>query len=188
LPWSGVADRLSWDSSRLCRCRRHCCRSHVHVAGPSRPSIDLVPGVHSRFDIAAVALVSRCQPRNRVPTSPFRTVTPVCSAERPALAGLCAVASAGFTGLLHPATDPGVRCVSLRRPGGSGTPHRPSCDGLCAAGHANAASSQRCSYPLEDSPHPQPCRVTTIVASLMFASRAASIDSSRPLPAWTFVS
>jgi hypothetical protein len=167
---------------------RHCCRSHARRSGPIRPSIDLIPGVHSHDDIAATASVTRCQPRDRVPTSPFCTVTPVFSADRPALAGLCAVASAGFTGLLHPATDPGVRCVSRRRPGGSGTPHWPSCDGRCAAGHANAASSQRCSYPLEDSPHPQPCRVTTTVAPLMFASRAASIVASPPLPAPTCVS
>jgi len=45
--------------------------------------------------------------------------------------------------------------------------------GLCAAGHANSASSQRASYPSKDSPHPQPFRVATTVAPLMFASRAA---------------
>jgi len=169
-------------------CRRHCCRSRARCSGPSRPSIDLVPGVHSRADIAAVASVTRCQPRDPVPTSPFCTVPPVFSADRPALAGLCAVASAGFPGLLHPVADPGVRCVSLRRPGGSSTPHPPPCDGLCAAGHANAASSQRVSYPLEDSPHPQPCRVTATVAPLMFASRAAPIGSSPPLPVTSSVS
>ena len=60
--------------------------------------------------------------------------------------------------------------------------------GRCAAGHASDASPQRGSYPSEDSPRPQPCRVATIVASLVFASRAASIDASSPLPASTFVS
>jgi len=60
--------------------------------------------------------------------------------------------------------------------------------GQCAAGHANSASPQRVSYPSKDSPHPQPFRVATTVASLMFASRAASIASSSPLPASTRVS
>jgi len=60
--------------------------------------------------------------------------------------------------------------------------------GRCAAGHANAASPQRVSYPSKDSPHPQPFRVATTVASLVFASRAALIASSHPLPASTRVS
>jgi len=77
-----------------------------------RPSIDLVPGVYSRADIAAVASVSECQLRDPVPTSPFRTVSPVYSAVRPARAGLLPIAGLGFAGLLHPAADPGVRCVS----------------------------------------------------------------------------
>jgi len=77
-----------------------------------RPSIDLFPGVHSRADIAALASVTRCQPRDLVPTSPFCTVPPVFSADRPTCVELCALAGAGFAGLLHPAADPGVRCVS----------------------------------------------------------------------------
>jgi len=60
--------------------------------------------------------------------------------------------------------------------------------GRSAAGHANDAYPQRGSYPLEDSPHPQPHRVSTTVASVVFASLVASIDSSSPLPASTFVS
>jgi hypothetical protein len=135
-------------------CRRHCCRSRTRRSGPSRPSIDLVPGVHSRADIAAVAFVSRCHPRNRVPTSPFRTVSPVFSATlRRCRRSIPPEAGVGLTGLLHPVADPGVRCVSRGRSGGSGTPHWPCRHGRCAAGHADAVSSQRVSYPLEDSPH-----------------------------------
>jgi len=36
----------------------------------------------------------------------------------------------GFAGLLHPAADPGVRCVSPRHSGDSGTPHWPSLVGV----------------------------------------------------------
>jgi len=107
------------------RCRRHCCRSVARRSVPLRPSIDLVPGVHSRVCIAASASVLKFHLQNPVPTSPFCTVTPVFSADCPVCTGLCAVASAGFSGLLHPDADPGVRCVSFRRSGDSDTPHRP---------------------------------------------------------------
>jgi len=127
-------------------CRRHCCRSRARCTGPSRSSIDLVPGVHSRADIAAVASVGRCHPSDPVPTSPFRTVSPVFSAVCPACAGLCTVAGAGFAGLLHPAADPGVRYVS---PASSVTPTPPSSRSLrlelLVAGHAKDESSQRTS-------------------------------------------
>lgn len=41
------------------------------------PSIDIIPRCNSHADIAAVASVTRCQPRNPVPTSSFRTTSPV---------------------------------------------------------------------------------------------------------------
>jgi hypothetical protein len=92
--------------------RRHRCRSAGVQPDLFRPSIDLFPGVHSRADIAALASVTKCQLRDPVPTSPFRTVPPVFSADCSTCVELCAIAGAGFAGLLHPAADPGVRCVS----------------------------------------------------------------------------
>jgi len=171
MPRSVVADPLSWDSSRSRPSPPTLLPERRSSTGPLRPSIDLVPGVHSRADIAAVASVRRCHPPDPVPTSPILTVSPVYSADWPACTCLCAIAGAGFAGLLHPAADPGVRCVSHRHPGGSWHPTL-AIAGRCAAGHANSASSQRDSYPSKDSPHPQPCRVATTVAPLMFAFRA----------------
>jgi hypothetical protein len=52
----------------------------------------------------------------------------------------------------------------------------------------SAASSQRVSYPSEDSPQPQPHRVSTTVASVVFASLADPVDSAPPLPASSSVS
>jgi len=60
---------------------------------------------------------------------------------------------------------------SLRFSSSFGWPRHPTLAiaGRCVAGHANVASSQRVSYPSKDSPHPQPFRVATTVASMVFA-------------------
>ena len=92
MPRSVVSDPLSWDSSRLCASPPTLLPKRCSSTGPLRPSIDLVPGVHSRADIAAVASVRRCQPPDPVPTSPILTVTPAYSADWPACTGLCAIA------------------------------------------------------------------------------------------------
>lgn len=112
----GSTDLLSWDSSREVPRRRHRCRDVTFPPDPC-PSIDSLPGVHSRDDVATATSGSRDLPEHRVPTSWFRTTSPVSSAVRP-IAGT-AVPSAfakdpGVTGLLHPAADLEVRRVSAR--------------------------------------------------------------------------
>jgi hypothetical protein len=87
---------LSWDPSAQDR--------HVPVVRAIRPSIDITVSVHShaacppRFGQRGATLASP------VPPAWFRTTSAVSSAP-------------GFAGLLHPAADPGVRCVSRTAPG-----------------------------------------------------------------------
>jgi len=61
----GFADRLSWDSSGF---------------APLSPFIDLIPGV--RLPAVSPPLRTRAARSNRVPTSSFRTTSPVFSADR----------------------------------------------------------------------------------------------------------
>jgi hypothetical protein len=80
-----------------------------------------------------------------VPTSWFRTTSPVCSARRTA-------------GLLHPAAGPGVRRVAL----GLLPPHRRSTPrGRRPGVEARQVSCPRRFDPSKSSPRSQPCGVTT---------------------------
>jgi hypothetical protein len=78
------------------------------------PSIDVLPGVHSRrCDLAAVPTSDPgCRPGHRVPSSRFLTASTAFSA----LTFAPKRSGRGVAGLLHPAADPGVRRVSLRPP------------------------------------------------------------------------
>jgi hypothetical protein len=85
---------------------------------PVRPSIDLLSGVHSRFDVAIVSSGSGLPDPDHVPTPWFRTTSPVFSAVRP-VTGTAApsplrVISLRVAGLLHPAANRGVHRVSVR--------------------------------------------------------------------------
>jgi len=71
----------------------------------------------------------------------------------------------GLAGLLHPAADPGVRCVSRQFPVLPTPSPAPALRWRSVVGHTEAVSSQRGSYPSEDSTPPQPRRVATTVAS-----------------------
>lgn len=90
------------------------------------------------------------------PTSPFRTTSPVCSATR-------------FAGLLHPAADPGVRCVFTRHSVEPAPRARPLLDVL-PTGHRPTVSSHRVSDPSKEFPSPQPHRIAATVASSDFSS------------------
>lgn len=96
------------------------------------------------------------QTRSPVPTSWFRTTSPVCSAA-------ClreetdTLRCPRVAGLLHPATDRGVRRVSnpaILLPGGP-------------------SFSRDATHPSKDSTRSQPYRVTTALAFLTFTLRAA---------------
>jgi len=82
---------------------------------PFRPSIDMLSGVHSRFDVATVSSSAGLPDPNHVPTSWFRTTSPVCSAVHPVTGAaapppLQAIALR-VAGLLHPAANRGVHRV-----------------------------------------------------------------------------
>lgn len=80
-----------------------------------------------------------------------------------------------FAGLLHPAADHEVRCVSCS--------HVPGTAGEGGTG-AVARSPQRDSDPSKDVPRRQPFRVTAVVAFLPLACRLNSDNPSTPLPGW----
>jgi len=116
---------------------------------PALPSIDMLSGVHSRFDVATVASDPDLPDPDHVPTSWFLTTSPVCAAIHP-VAGVAArppfrAITLRVAGLLHPAANRGVHRVSGRVPLLPGV----------------AAILAMLSYPSKDSPHPQPCRITT---------------------------
>jgi hypothetical protein len=84
---------------------------------PFRPSIDMLSGVHSRVDVATASSGSNRPDSNHVPTSWFRTTSPVCSAVHP-VTGAAAnppllTIPLRVAGLLHPAANRGVHRVSL---------------------------------------------------------------------------
>jgi len=112
----GSPDLLSWDSSRGCAISPTLLPEHGVSIGPS-PLHRLLPGVHSRDDVAIAASGSEDLSEHRVPTSWFRTTAPVFSAVRPIAGTAVPIAfatSPGVAGLLHPAADRGVRRVSAR--------------------------------------------------------------------------
>jgi hypothetical protein len=166
--------------------RRHCCRS-VHL----RPDLSAPPSTCSPASTPAAALLPSLRSRSANLMIPFRPHRFARSRRFPPPIALLAQS---FAPLL--AQDSRACCIPLPILGFAaflsslGWLRLPTLAiaGRCAAGHASDASPQRDSYPLEDSPHPQPHRVSTTVASVVFASRVASIDSSSPLPASTFVS
>jgi hypothetical protein len=80
-------------------------------------------------------------PVHRVPSSRFLTAPTACSLSR-------------FAGLLHPAADPGVRCVSVRVPPEDESGRR-------------RLSPQR-AHPSKETPRPQPRRVAATDAVLPF--------------------
>jgi len=145
-PPSVLSDGLSWDSSglhsRLALLRIAC----APVTSPSTSSL----GVHSRS--VATASVWKLPPPDLVR---LRGFSPPCRFSPPitrSCSWLCdSSAAAGLTGLLHPAADPGVRCVSLARrvsadPTGDWFPNRQP------PVTSTPSSSHRVSYPPEDSP------------------------------------
>jgi hypothetical protein len=64
------------------------------------PSIDITSGVHDPGRAVARPSVSRMPSGSHVPSLSFHPTPTVYSSQ-------------GFAGLLHPAADPGVRCVSV---------------------------------------------------------------------------
>jgi hypothetical protein len=138
---SACATFLSWDPSAQNRSRAG--RRAIH------PSIDITVSVHShatcpsRFGQRGATLASP------VPPSWFRTTSAVSSAP-------------GFAGLLHPAADPGVRCVSRTAPG----------DHRSGSGDARTLLATWIRYPSKDIPRRQPHRVTAAVAPLPLARLA----------------
>jgi len=155
------------------------------MAFPSdhHPSIDSLPGVHSRDDVATATSGSECLSEHRVPTAWFRTTSPVFSAVRP-IAGTAVLSafamSPGVAGLLHPAADRGVRRVSARSKCGFRPSLPVSRDWRSFARHRRLPRDA--TYPSKDSSHPQPYRVTTAVAVLTFSSRRPSHFPVKPFP------
>jgi len=186
IPRSVVSDPLSWDSSRLRFCRRHCCRSVGLQPDPATP-----PSTCSPASTPASASLPSLRSRSATFTIPFR---PHRFARSRRFSPPIAPFARSFAPSL--AQDSRACCIPLPILGFAaflssiGWFHlpTPAVSGRCADGHANAASPQRVSYPSEDSPHPQPFRVSTIVAPMVFASREVPIDPSPPLPAPTHVS
>jgi len=111
----GSPDRLSWDWPRVAHRHRHRCRNGL-ASADLRPSIDMLPGVHSCDRCCHLPLrVRRNLSEHRVPTSWFCTTSPVFSAVRPLTrAAVPPCDGPGVAGLLHPAADPGVRRISAR--------------------------------------------------------------------------
>jgi len=126
------------------------------------PSIDVLPGVHSRRDDLAVLPTSGpgLPTWTLVPSSRFCTASTAFSA----LILAPKLENRGVAGLLHPAADPGVRRVS-------GHPLRPPLL-VCRA----PPSPRRVSYPSKDSPRLQPHHVTMAVAPLPFPSSACAVE------------
>lgn len=87
---------------------------------PRFPFIDLIPGV--RLPAVLPPLRTRAASSNRVPTSSFRTT----SSGSPPISWVftrifvTVQDDEGLAGLLHPAADRRVRCVSVAPPGGVG--------------------------------------------------------------------
>jgi len=82
---------------------------------PFRPSIDMLSGVHSRFDVATVSSGAGLPDPNHVPTSWFCTTSPGCSAVHPVTGAAASsplqAISLRVAGLLHPAANRGVHRV-----------------------------------------------------------------------------
>ena len=148
--------RVTWPASLPATC------SSV----PFRPSIDMLSGVHSRNDVTTASSGSSLPGSYRVPTSWFRTTSPVCSANRPvtgtAAFPLLRARALRVAGLLHPAANRGVHRVF----GWLSLLPEPPFPAML-------------SYPSKDSPHPQPYRVTTACALLPFSRSAARTSRGR---------
>jgi hypothetical protein len=92
--------------------RRHRCRSvgrQPYLSAPpstcspaSTPAPALLPSLRSRSATFAIPFRPHRFARSRRFSPPIAPFTE-----------LCAITGAGFAGLLHPAADPGVRCVSF---------------------------------------------------------------------------
>lgn len=165
---------------------RHCCRSDA-----PQPDLSAPPSTSSPASTPAPTLLSSLRSGGANLPIPFRPHRFSRSRRLTPPIGLLAQASAPLLARIRGLVASRCRSWgSLRFSPSSGWLRHPTLAiaGRCAAGHANSVSSQRVSYPSKDSPHPQPCRVSTTVASLMSASRAASIAASLPLPASTCVS
>jgi hypothetical protein len=129
-PESGVSDSLSWDSSR----RALTTADIAAGALLARPYLPAPPSTSSPASTPAEALLPPLRSRGASLPITFRPhrfarsrrfAPPIAPLARDS-APSTEVVGAGLTGLLHPVADPGVRCVSGRRPGGSGTPPSPS--------------------------------------------------------------
>jgi hypothetical protein len=179
--------------------RRHCCRSRAHrldfsappsTSSPaSTPATTLLPPL--RTQAATLGFLVRLRRFAR----PCRFSPPLArlAPDSSPLSDLRRVAAKDSRACCIPLPILGFATfrldVGVLRPFGRSldTHWRPPFDGRQSVDDANACSSQRVSYPPEDSLHPQPHRVTTTVASLMFASRAALVATPPPLPTTTYV-
>lgn len=144
--------------------------------GPGRLTSTASPGIRESFrPLPLHRPHPRCSPsqgvstlsesscrRSRAPTSSFLTTSPAFTTDCPDFTGLSITlhGDGGLAGLLHPAANPGVRCVLTRSPGVRRPRERPHRCARSLPVTERALAPHRCSYPSKDPPPLQPVRVS----------------------------